>query len=546
MISTTLVCPDSVPTLWGVLDPSIAPPLLYYSYVPIIVVALFFSALILIGDRYSLQSRLLFAVSAMFSLYLLNELVHWIATPVVLVHYAWQLTALIHVVLAAFIAAFITAFIYDRLPTWFGWAIAAAVLPVAILTPSVFNIPAFDLINCEGLNGPLWGYVYVVETLTLVYVIVLSVRAYLKEKEKSTKKKALITGIGGLLFLSLFTVSNVVGDITLVYNFNLFGPIGMVGFLTVIAYLIVRYQAFNMRVLGAQVLVGALVALVFAALFVRTVEYVRYVLLGTLILVIILGYILVRGVKREVKQREQIEELAKDLADTNKRQETLIHFIGHEVKGFLTKAQGALAGLAEGDFGALTDTAKPFVEHALAETRTGVESVTAILKASNQKKGTISYQMGLLDLCALVKEQVEKARPTAEKKGLKLTITLEGAIKTCTMTGDKAELGEHVFRNLIDNAVNYTPSGSIEVSLKRTNGTYIFAVKDSGIGISDEDKKRLFTEGGHGKDSQKINVHSTGYGLFIAKNIVEAHHGKIRAESEGPGKGSTFVVELPA
>jgi signal transduction histidine kinase len=52
-------------------------------------------------------------------------------------------------------------------------------------------------------------------------------------------------------------------------------------------------------------------------------------------------------------------------------------------------------------------------------------------------------------------------------------------------------------------------------------------------------------EGGHGKDSQRINAHSTGYGLYIAKNIILAHGGTIRAESEGERRGSTFVVELP-
>ena len=103
-----------------------------------------------------------------------------------------------------------------------------------------------------------------------------------------------------------------------------------------------------------------------------------------------------------------------------------------------------------------------------------------------------------------------------------------------------------MFRNLIDNSVNYTPSGSIDVSLKKENNKFIFAVKDTGIGINDEDKKRLFTEGGHGKDSQKVNVHSTGYGLYIAKNIVEAHGGTIRAEADGASKGSTFIVEFPA
>jgi signal transduction histidine kinase len=74
----------------------------------------------------------------------------------------------------------------------------------------------------------------------------------------------------------------------------------------------------------------------------------------------------------------------------------------------------------------------------------------------------------------------------------------------------------------------------------------VFVVKDTGVGIDAEDTKRLFTEGGHGKDSQRVNVHSTGYGLYIAKQVAEAQGGTIRLESEGAGKGSTCIVELPA
>ena len=63
--------------------------------------------------------------------------------------------------------------------------------------------------------------------------------------------------------------------------------------------------------------------------------------------------------------------------------------------------------------------------------------------------------------------------------------------------------------------------------------------------ITDEDKKRLFTKGGRGKDSNKINVNSSGYGLAFVKGVVEAHKGRVSAESAGPGHGSTFTLELP-
>ncbi|VAW32426.1 hypothetical protein MNBD_CPR01-117 [hydrothermal vent metagenome] len=104
-----------------------------------------------------------------------------------------------------------------------------------------------------------------------------------------------------------------------------------------------------------------------------------------------------------------------------------------------------------------------------------------------------------------------------------------------------------MLRNIIENAINYTPNGSVIVSLlKNKKGDITFNVKDTGIGITDEDKKRLFTEGGHGKDSIKINAHSTGYGLFIAKQVIKAHKGNIFAKSDGAGEGASFKVIFPA
>jgi signal transduction histidine kinase len=69
-------------------------------------------------------------------------------------------------------------------------------------------------------------------------------------------------------------------------------------------------------------------------------------------------------------------------------------------------------------------------------------------------------------------------------------------------------------------------------------------VADTGVGIAAGDMQKLFTEGGRGEHSKEANPESTGYGLFIAKQIVEAHGGRIWASSNGPGTGSTFFIEF--
>lgn len=243
------------------------------------------------------------------------------------------------------------------------------------------------------------------------------------------------------------------------------------------------------------------------------------------------------------KHSLELARLKQELEIANAQQEGLLHFIGHEVKGSLAKDAGALASLAEGDFGPLPDAMKTFVTQALAQSRNGIDAVSNILKASNLKKGVVSYTKEPFDLKALVAEAVETAKPAAEQKGLTLSFSTDES--SYQMTGDRVQINDHVLHNLLDNAINYTPSGSIAVSLKKENGKILLAVRDTGVGISEEDRKRLFTEGGHGRDSQTVNAHSTGYGLYIAKSIVLAHGGTVRAESEGAGKGATFIVEFP-
>lgn len=244
-----------------------------------------------------------------------------------------------------------------------------------------------------------------------------------------------------------------------------------------------------------------------------------------------------------VRLYKQVESLNKELEMANEGQANLIHIINHQIKGYFSKARNIFAELIEEkDYGAMPAEAKPMLEEGLKSLTEGVDFVQGVLNASNIEKGSLSYVMMPTDLKKLVVDVAEKQRTMIEEKNLAYTISVDEGDYDIDV--DPNYMKEAV-RNLIDNSFHYTPSGSIELRLSRQDNKILLSIRDTGVGISEEDRPRLFIKGGHGKDSQKINVNSTGFGLSFVKGVIEAHKGRVWVESEGVGKGSTFFVELP-
>ncbi len=244
------------------------------------------------------------------------------------------------------------------------------------------------------------------------------------------------------------------------------------------------------------------------------------------------------------KHSLELARLKQALEIANGQQENLLHFISHEIKGYLTEAQNAFAGIVEGDYGDASPQLHDVARTALYKMREGVETVMNILDASNFKKGTVSYKKEPYNFVVLLENAIRTMQSKIDEKKLVLHLAINKG-KLYDAVGDGGKIEHHIIRNLIENAIRYTPAGSITISLSIENNKIVFSIKDTGVGITAEDTPRLFTEGGHGKESIKVNVDSTGYGLYIAKQVVDAHGGSIRALSEGAGKGSEFIVELP-
>lgn len=216
--------------------------------------------------------------------------------------------------------------------------------------------------------------------------------------------------------------------------------------------------------------------------------------------------------------------------------------VSHEFKTPLTAIQGFAETLLSG---ALDDLAnrKRFVEIIREHARRLARLTDDLLKLSRIEAGRLELEMRPIRVEALVNGCLETTRPRAESKGLNLYVQLPQSMPA--VRGDGAQLGE-VLQNLLDNAVQYTPSGGeIKVEARKNGREVIFTVADTGIGVPESDLERIFERFYRVDAARSREAGGTGLGLAIARHIVDAHGGRIWVES-AVGQGSKFHFTVPS
>lgn len=528
-----------------------APSLLYYSHFPAIIVSLLLSFVILSQNKRDLAGRLLAAIAIVFSVWSVMDLFIWTQTDSRLLMLLWSNWFFFFSLLFALSFYFLYTFMTrNDLSFKAKLLLFVPLVPILVLSATSYNLSYFDVSACNAAeNSLMLAYSYLLSFVIFLATIVTAVRQ-LHIAKKEDEGRILFATIGIALFLISFSLATFVASVANFFQsspdtFELeqYGYFGMTVFMAFLTYVIVQYRAFNVKLIAAQALVAALIILIGSQFFFIR-NPINQILNGiTLMLAIGFGFLLVRSVEREIAQRLQVERLAKDLDKANKQQIILIHFITHQIKGFVSKSRNIFSMIREGDFGPVPETMKPMIDEGFTSDTKGVNTIQEILNAANIKSGKVTYSKEPFDLKVLVDEIGNDLKASAEAKGLALI--LDTGTEPHMYPGDKVQL-TNALKNLIDNSIKYTPKGEVRVSLSKEGKTVRFTVEDSGVGITPEDMAHLFTEGGHGANSAKINVESTGFGLYIVKNIIEAHGGKVWAESDGEGKGSRFIVELPA
>jgi signal transduction histidine kinase len=239
---------------------------------------------------------------------------------------------------------------------------------------------------------------------------------------------------------------------------------------------------------------------------------------------------------------EQLKVANEELKVLDQARAEFISIASHQLRTPPATVKWYLSAALAGDYGKMNPEVAPVIEKAAQTNNHLISLIEDMLNVSRIERGKMEFLFELTDTEELAKFAYEQLIPQASNKKLKLTYT-PPEYPLPKIMADKEKLRQ-VMNNLIDNAIKYTKQGQVGVTIFQFDDEICFAVKDNGKGIGQEDRKNIFQKYSRGKESIKQSA-GLGLGLYVAKIIVEQHKGKIWAESDGEGKGSTFLFSIP-
>ena len=232
-------------------------------------------------------------------------------------------------------------------------------------------------------------------------------------------------------------------------------------------------------------------------------------------------------------------QMAARLEQTETMRRQLIGDVAHELRTPLTAIMGSMEGLIDGVLAPETDT---YIQiHHEAERMQRL--VADLQELSRVEAGAFTLNRQLVSLSTIMDTLVSRIDRQYEEKGVQLETHLTPDLPVIWVDEDR--FGQ-ILINLVGNALQYTPSGGkVLLSAERQDKDILISVKDTGIGISPEDLDLIFTRFYRVEKSRSRSMGGSGIGLTIARHLVEAHGGRLWAESAGIGQGSIFYITIP-
>ena len=240
--------------------------------------------------------------------------------------------------------------------------------------------------------------------------------------------------------------------------------------------------------------------------------------------------------------KKRLEEVNQRLGELDRQKTDFLNTASHQLRTPLSIIHWSLSMIVEeAPHMNIPPAQLELLQESLKSTKRMVDMVNDLLDISRIEQGRRELNWVKANYGTVCKDLVAALQPLAINKQLQLTYQELTPIPD-SFLDPKAYY--EVVNNFVDNAVKYTPSGSVAVTAAQVNDTIEICIKDTGIGMDEEERAKLFTRFARGKEASKLFANGSGLGMYVAQAILKQHGGSIDVQST-KGSGTTFILKMP-
>ncbi len=437
-------------------------------------------------------------------------------------------------------------------------AFAVTVFCIMIYTTDlvVIGIAGKPWVSNVILNPVGWWIYAVLLAYFFLAAHILLFRSYLQAKGVLRSQLLFVVlsvfiggEIGGVLFNLILP-----SPLFLNWNYIWLGPTFTTAIIVpFVAYSIARHGLFSIKGMVTQILLGYTMA--FAAIDLLLARSWSDFVLRALLAIGIIGFgtLLIRRMSEDERRKRELEDMTQRLAVANKELRELdkvksefINIASHQLRTPVSVIKGYLALLEEGAYGKLPVKVKEKVRQMFEMNERLVHLINNFLNMSRIEKKRIEFLITPADIGRTVAQVVEEMRFEVQTKD----IGIEFVSRSTPLPFVKADIEKvhEVMINLVDNAVKYSePKSRIVVSAEpdAAGDFVVVRVADGGIGLTKEERDRLFTKYYRAESKDMPHQQGSGLGLYICRTFIEGMGGRIWVDVSEKGKGTTFAFALP-
>lgn len=537
------------------------PHYIYYIFLPSIIITLLLGFFVLLKNKREVSAGIFFVLTMAMAFWMISMLGNWAQNNSQWSVFFDELNVLVGLIPVIFIYFILYAFYIDRKhPLLKNILIFIPILPILILLPSKINVQSIETGWCETISGKLYGYLAVILIAYASLAFYLLIKKIREFKERERKKQVGLVLAGFIVWTIVSVFMGVLMPLFQYPTATLWAPISCTVFAVFITWSIVKYGFLNIKTIAAQVLTVVVWILIGSEFFFIQNTTNRILTGIILFLTVIFGIMLIKSIRLEVLRKEELQIMSDKLANANDQLRKLdnaksefISIASHQLRTPLTAIKGFISLLLEGTYGKVEPKVRDALNKVYLSNERMVQLVENLLNISRIESGRLEFDFKKWKVEEILNELRDTFFISAKSKGLSLDFEFpDYSLPETEIDGPKVR---EVISNLIDNALKYTNRGGVTVNaelitdnkrLATKNEQFVrITISDTGIGVPKTELPYIFTKFSRGKDTKRLHVGGTGLGLYVGKSIIEAHHGRIWAESEGEGMGSKFIIEVP-